>query len=60
MKKPDSVMKNADDAYESMINSLLLPSDPDERERFVFNLGYLAGRDAVLTKLSQTTNFPTQ
>ena len=41
----------ADAVYEQTVGALLMPTDPVERERLVFSLGYLAGKDAVLTRI---------
>ena len=54
-------MQEAEKAYEDMVHAVLMPSDSAERERFIFSLGYLSGKDAVLTRLANKSSpFSTQ
>lgn len=61
MSSSVNLIQEAEKAYEQTIHAMLLPSDQAERERFLFSLGYLAGKDAVLTRLAnKTAPFSTQ
>jgi hypothetical protein len=49
-------MQEAENAYEQTVHAMLMPSDQAERERFLFSLGYLAGKEAMLTRLANKTS----
>lgn len=58
---PPNLMQEAEKAYEETVHAMLMPSGQAERERFLFSLGYMAGKDAVLTRLAnKTAPFSTQ
>ena len=56
MSSSVNAMQEAEKAYEETINAMLMPSDQAERERFIFSIGYLAGKEAMLMRLSNKTS----
>jgi len=51
-----NLMQEAEKAYEETIHAMLMPSDAATRERFLFSLGYLAGKEAMLNRLANKTS----
>lgn len=56
MSSSVNLMQEAEKAYEQTVHAMLMPSDQAERERFLFSLGYLAGKEAMLNRLANKTS----